>query len=62
MIETSCGHDKPDSRIAASAPNAIVDPKALRRELALIRARNYALDDEESEIGLRSIAATTFPE
>ena len=43
--------------LPASAPNAIVDPKALRRELALIRARCYALDDEESEIGLRSIAA-----
>ncbi len=43
--------------LPASAPNAIVDPKALRRELALIRARSYALDDEESEIGLRSIAA-----
>ena len=40
-----------------SAPNTIVDPKALRRELATVRARNYAVDDEESEIGLRAIAA-----
>jgi DNA-binding IclR family transcriptional regulator len=43
--------------LPASAPNTIVDGKALRRELALIRVRNYALDDEESEVGLRSIAA-----
>jgi IclR family transcriptional regulator, KDG regulon repressor len=43
--------------LPASAPNTIVDAKTLRRELALIRARNYALDDEESETGLRSIAA-----
>ena len=40
-----------------STPNTITDPKALRRELATVRARNYAVDDEESEIGLRAIAA-----
>ena len=43
--------------LPASTPNTIVDAKALRRELAAVRARNYAVDDEESEIGLRSIAA-----
>jgi len=43
--------------LPVSAPNTIVDPKALRRELATVRARNYAVDDEESEIGLRAIAA-----
>ena len=43
--------------LPASAPNTIADAKALQRELAGIRARNYALDDEESEVGLRSIAA-----
>jgi len=43
--------------LPASAPNTIVDAKALQRELALVRARSYAIDDEESEVGLRSIAA-----
>ncbi|HUL91571.1 MAG TPA: IclR family transcriptional regulator [Burkholderiales bacterium] len=43
--------------LPASAPNTVVDGKALRRELELVRARSYALDDEESEVGLRSIAA-----
>lgn len=43
--------------LPASAPNTIVDGKALQRELALVRARSYAVDDEESEVGLRSIAA-----
>ncbi|HTF15191.1 MAG TPA: IclR family transcriptional regulator [Burkholderiales bacterium] len=43
--------------LPASTPSTIVDGKALRRELAAVRARNYAVDDEESEIGLRSIAA-----
>jgi IclR family transcriptional regulator, KDG regulon repressor len=43
--------------LPASAPNTIVDAKALQRELATVRARDYAVDDEEAEIGLRSIAA-----
>ena len=43
--------------LPASAPNTIVDGKALQRELALVRARSYAEDDEESEVGLRSVAA-----
>ena len=43
--------------LAASTPNTIADPHALQRELASVRARTYAIDDEESEVGLRSIAA-----
>jgi len=43
--------------LPASTPNAIVDAKALQRELALVRTRSYAIDDEESEVGLRAIAA-----
>ena len=43
--------------LPASTPNTIVDPLALQRELASVRARSYATDDEESEVGLRSIAA-----
>ena len=40
-----------------STPHTIAEAKALRRELAAVRAQNYAVDDEESEIGLRAIAA-----
>jgi len=43
--------------LPASTPRTIVDARALRRELATVRTRSYAVDDEESEIGLRSIAA-----
>jgi len=43
--------------LPASTSSTIVDAKALQRELAAVRTRNYAVDDEESEVGLRSIAA-----
>jgi IclR family KDG regulon transcriptional repressor len=43
--------------LPARTPNTITDLKALRRDLAVIRARGYAVDNEESELGMRSVAA-----
>ena len=37
--------------------NSITDPARLERELALVRARGYARDNEELELGVRCIAA-----
>jgi IclR family acetate operon transcriptional repressor len=37
-------------------------PKRLRADLAAIRARGYAIDDEEHAIGLRCVAAPVFDE
>ena len=43
--------------LPARTPKTIVKPQRLRDELAQVRGRGYALDDEELEIGLRSAAA-----
>lgn len=37
--------------------NSITDPTALEHELGLVRARGYARDNEELEMGVRCIAA-----
>ncbi|MFQ5399775.1 MAG: IclR family transcriptional regulator [Anaerolineae bacterium] len=38
-------------------PNSIVDRAAFEADLAQVRRRGYALNDEELEIGLRAVAA-----
>jgi DNA-binding IclR family transcriptional regulator len=43
--------------LAASTPKTITDLSQLMGDLAQVRARGYALDDEETEIGMRAIAA-----
>ncbi|MCL4702979.1 MAG: IclR family transcriptional regulator, partial [Burkholderiaceae bacterium] len=43
--------------LAGHTKNSITDPTRLERELALVRARGYARDNEELELGVRCIAA-----
>jgi IclR family transcriptional regulator, KDG regulon repressor len=38
-------------------PKTNTDPQAFRRVLAEVRERGYAIEDEESEVGMRAIAA-----
>ena len=37
-------------------PNTLADPERLDRELALTRARGYAVDNEENTVGIRCLA------
>ena len=52
FVEQVIGHG-----LQERTSHTITDPRALRRDLAAIRARGYAIDNEESELGLRSVAA-----
>jgi IclR family acetate operon transcriptional repressor len=42
--------------LAAQTAGTITDPAALHAEIAVIRARGYALDEGEMEIGVRCVA------
>lgn len=49
-----------DRQLAALTRRTLTDPRALRAELAAIRARGYALDSEESTPGLSCVAAPVY--
>lgn len=44
-------------KLTRRAPKTDTDPASLRRVLAEVRQRGYAMEDEESEAGMRAIAA-----
>ncbi len=41
-------------------PNTITDPAQLKEHLAAVRKQEYAVDDEENELGIRCVAAPVF--
>ncbi|GBD42627.1 Transcriptional repressor IclR [bacterium HR40] len=48
--------------LPAMTTRTLTSPRALRAELARIRERGYAIDDEEYALGLRCVAAAVFDE
>ncbi|WP_051341173.1 IclR family transcriptional regulator domain-containing protein [Azospirillum halopraeferens] len=48
--------------LPAFTEHTIATPRGLRDDLARIRARGYAVDDEEHAVGMRCVAAPIFDE
>jgi len=46
-----------EAGLKAYTASSITSPEALQAELAAVRNRGYAIDDEEIEVGLRCVAA-----
>jgi len=46
----------------ALTKHTIVDKESLKKELALVRTRGFAVDDEEQALGLRCISANIYDE
>jgi DNA-binding IclR family transcriptional regulator len=44
-------------RLVARTPKTIIDVKQIKAALDDVRARGYATEDEQSELGMRSVAA-----
>jgi len=48
------------TRLEPRTPNTLTSDEDLLADLAAVRARGYALDDEENEPGVRCVAAAVF--
>jgi DNA-binding IclR family transcriptional regulator len=46
--------------LPAQTPNTITSVTALRKELSLVRAQGYAIDNQETAIGIVGVAAPVF--
>ena len=50
----------PDEALPVQTPNSIATRTKLHEELARIRERGYAIDDEEGQLGIKCVAAPIF--
>jgi len=46
-----------ERRLEALTPKSLADPRALKRDLKLVRQRGYALNDGELDVHIRAVAA-----
>jgi DNA-binding IclR family transcriptional regulator len=51
-----------DMPLVQKTENTLTDPEQLKEHLQTVRTRGYAIDDEESEKGIRCVAAPIFNE
>lgn len=57
LTDEALGELYADVAMEAQTPHTITDLVALRKELERVRRNHYAVNDEESSIGVRSVAA-----
>jgi len=57
MTDDEFEHHLASHELVRKTDKSITDPADLRAELARVRSRGYATDDEESSVGIRCIAA-----
>ena len=62
MTEEELERLLPEKDSRRLTPNTIVSRSALREDIAGIREREFAVDDEEHAVGLRCVAALVFNE
>lgn len=50
----------PAEELPVRTPHSVASRTALHEELARVRARGYAIDDEEGQLGIKCVAAPVF--
>ncbi len=60
LAEEELDHLLAQSDLVQLTPNTLTSPSELKAEIAKVRVQGYAINDQELELGLRSIAVPVF--
>lgn len=60
LPEEELDHLLAQSNLIQLTPNTLTSPSELKAEIAKVRVQGYAINDQELELGLRSIAVPVF--